>query len=172
MENNYDWTSFTVRVNIKNTTVAKVYDMWATINGMEQWFLKLCAYKKDDATWYSAFDKVEASAIFSWYWHGWPDTVVEKGKITAANSIDNLTFTFGQEGAENMQCQIKIFAEQDEIICELQQSNIPIDEKGKTYFHIGSLTGWTFYLTNLKSIVEGGIDLRNKNEAITKVITC
>lgn len=29
--------------------------------------------------------------------------------------------------------------------------------------HIGYKTGWTFYLANLKSILEGGIDLRNRN---------
>jgi hypothetical protein len=23
--------------------------------------------------------------------------------------------------------------------------------------------GWTFYLANLKSVIEGGVDLRNKN---------
>ncbi len=172
METNYDWTSFTVRVNIKNTTIEKVYAMWATISGMEQWFLRMCAYKKEETVWLGAFDKVIEGALFSWYWHGWPDTVSEKGKIIIANGIDNLQFTFGQPGAENMLCEVKIYTEQNEIICELKQSNIPVDEKGKSYFHIGSLTGFTFYLTNLKSIMEGGIDLRNKNEALKNIMTC
>lgn len=28
----------------------------------------------------------------------------------------------------------------------------------------------TFYLANLKSILEGGVDLRNKNEALKKML--
>jgi hypothetical protein len=37
-------------------------------------------------------------------------------------------------------------------------------------YHLGCKTGWTFYLANLKSLMEGGIDLRNKNEKIQRVI--
>lgn len=31
-------------------------------------------------------------------------------------------------------------------------------------------TGWTSYLANLKSVLEGGIDPRNKNEQLKAVI--
>jgi hypothetical protein len=32
------------------------------------------------------------------------------------------------------------------------------------------MEGWVFYLANLKSFPEGGIDLRNKNEKLKSVI--
>ena len=105
-----------------------------------------------------------------WRWHGWPDEVKEEGTILEANGMDRLKFTFGQVGAEHMVCTVKIYAEDEETICEISQENIPEDEKGKTYYHIGCLTGWSFYLTNLKSILEGGIDLRNKNERLKNMI--
>lgn len=35
---------------------------------------------------------------------------------------------------------------------------------------VGCGEGWVFYLANLKSILEGGIDLRNKNDAIRNVL--
>jgi hypothetical protein len=38
------------------------------------------------------------------------------------------------------------------------------------YFFIECGLGWTFYLANLKSILEGGLDLRNKNPEIQKMI--
>ena len=79
-------------------------------------------------------------------------------------------FTFGQEGAEAMTCLVKIYREEGETICEIVQDNIPDDEKGKSYYHIGCLTGWSFFLTNMKSILEGGGDLRNKNERLKKMI--
>ncbi len=172
MEVTYNWSSFTKRININNTTIEKVYKMWATIDGMEQWFLRMCAYKKTETEWYSAFENVETGAKYSWYWHGWPDDVTEKGEIIEANNIDTIKFNFGQKGAETMQCTIKIYTESETIICEITQNNIPTDENGKTHFHIGTLTGWTFYLTNLKSILEGGIDLRNKNDQLKNLLNC
>ena len=47
----------------------------------------------------------------------------------------------------------------------------PTDDKAKENWHIGCKTGWTFYMANMKSMLEGGIDLRNKNEKIQNVIT-
>ena len=66
---------------------------------------------------------------------------------------------------------MRIYDEKDEQIVELVQTDIPTDEKGKQNWHIGCKTGWTFYMANLKSMLEGGVDLRNRNEKIQNVIT-
>ena len=66
--------------------------------------------------------------------------------------------------------EVIITTEQEECKVSLRQYNIPRDEAGKTNFHIGCTEGWVFYMANLKSIMEGGIDLRNKNPGIKKVI--
>jgi hypothetical protein len=55
-------------------------------------------------------------------------------------------------------------------IVELVQENIPEDDNGKHNWHLGCKTGWTFYLANLKSLAEGGIDLRNKDENLKNMI--
>ena len=55
-------------------------------------------------------------------------------------------------------------------VLELLQDSIPDTAEGKHYWHLGCKTGWTFYLTNLKSLLEGGIDLRNKDEQIKNVL--
>ncbi len=60
--------------------------------------------------------------------------------------------------------------EQNETIVELEQQDLPLDETARVNYHLGCMTGWTFYMANLKSILEGGLDLRNKNEKIRKVI--
>jgi hypothetical protein len=57
-----------------------------------------------------------------------------------------------------------------ENIVELLQENIPTDEQGMHSWHLGCKTGSTFYLANLKSVLEGGIDLRNKSEKLQRVI--
>ncbi|HEX4852001.1 MAG TPA: SRPBCC domain-containing protein, partial [Puia sp.] len=68
------------------------------------------------------------------------------------------------------QVTISISSEQGETLVILEQDHIPTDEESKAYFHIGCTKGWVFYLTNLKSILEGGIDLRNKNLALQDMI--
>ncbi len=99
-------------------------------------------------------------------WHGWSDDTVERGTILQANGKDSLQFSFGKAG--NVSVIIK--KEQEEMVVQLVQDEIPVDEEGQVYYHIGCTKGWLFYLTNLKSILEGGIDLRNKNVELKDVI--
>jgi hypothetical protein len=37
-------------------------------------------------------------------------------------------------------------------------------------YHVGCKAGWTFYLANLKSILEGGIDMRNKKTRLKEML--
>ncbi|MEP7144459.1 MAG: hypothetical protein ABI707_16355, partial [Ferruginibacter sp.] len=138
--------------------------------GMEKWFLRICEIKNKAGLVKTSGDFIVTGDQFIWRWHGWPDDVQEKGEILEANGTDQVRFTFGQEGAEDMICTVKLYTEEGENICEIIQENIPDNEKGKTYYHIGCLTGWSFYLTNMKSILENGADLRNKNEQLKKMI--
>ena len=79
---------------------------------------------------------------------------------------DLFKFTFGEAGV----CTVRIIEENGIRIVELVQTDIPDDERGKHYWHVGCKTGWTFYLANLKSLMEGGIDLRNKDESLKNVV--
>ncbi len=56
------------------------------------------------------------------------------------------------------------------MIVELVQYEIPVDEQGQVYCHNGCTKGRLFYLTNLKSILEDGVDFRNKNAGLKYVI--
>ena len=53
---------------------------------------------------------------------------------------------------------------------EFTQSEIPIDDNSKENIRLGCAFGWTFYLLNLKSVLEGGLDLRNKDSELNGVI--
>ena len=161
----YDWSKFTCRINIK-ADAKKLYDAWATRGGMEEWFLRMSEYKKKDGTIRASYEATAAHDTYRWRWHGWPDETTEEGTILECNGKDLFRFTFGQAG----NCTITIKEEQGETIVELLQDEIPTDENGMHYWHLGCKTGWTFYLTNMKSIYEGGIDLRNKNEQLQQMI--
>ena len=53
-----------------------------------------------------------------------------------------------------------------DVIVQLTQSHIPMDDQSKKDIRLGCESGWSFFLVNLKSIYEGGVDLRNKNESL------
>lgn len=162
----FDWSRFAVRINI-NASAEKLYRCWATREGIEYWFLRRSEYKKPGGGPRAGDEAVAAGDSYQWYWHGYPDEATEEGEILDCNGKDFFRFRFGNAGL----CTVSIYKEEDEHIVELIQTEIPTDEKGKQNWYIGCKTGWTFYMANLKSMLEGGIDLRNKNEKIQNVIT-
>jgi hypothetical protein len=160
-----DWSRFTVRINVKATT-EKLYWCWATKAGIEFWFLRRSDYKKQDGSLYGNNDFVKKGDAYAWWWYGYPDEVVEQGEILEANGKDFFKFKFGKAG----NCSVKIYEEVGEHIVELLQDEIPTDERSKQNWHIGCKTGWTFYMANMKSMLEGAIDLRNKNEQLQNML--
>lgn len=163
---NFDWSRFSVRINIK-APLDKLYWCWATKEGIEYWFVRRTDYKKVDGTLYSAGDYIQKGDSYSWWWYGYADDVTESGEILECNGKDLFKFRFGNAGV----CTVRVYEEEGERIVELTQDQIPIDEKAKQDWHVGCKTGWTFYFANLKSLLEGGIDLRNKNQTIKNVLT-
>ncbi|HRD57380.1 MAG TPA: SRPBCC domain-containing protein [Ferruginibacter sp.] len=165
----YDWTQFTKSITVK-TTKEKLYHAFASRQGMEQWFLRQCEYKTGQGNFLEANECASSGIQYRWLWWGWSDDTVESGQVLQANGIDVFEFTFNANGKNNMNIKISLHAEGNEWRVSLHQYNIPIDEESKTMYHVGCGEGWTFYLTNLKSVMEGGIDLRNKDEKVKKVI--
>ncbi len=164
----YDWTKFTKRILI-DTTLEQAYFSFASRKGMESWFLRLCEYKRNDIN-LNPEELAIAGDIYKFLWHGWPDSTVENGSIILADGCKNFGFTFNGNGANSMEVFIELSEMNTGCMVALTQINIPNDIDSMAHWHLGCLEGWTFYLTNLKSILEGGIDLRNKNSAINGVI--
>jgi uncharacterized protein YndB with AHSA1/START domain len=161
----YDWSRFVLRVPIKASR-EKIYKAWTSQQGLESWFLRKAEFTKADGQTRKDTDSVQIADKYEWLWHGWPDDVVERGVILQENGSDLLKFTFGKAG--NVTVTVK--QEEGEHILELLQDEIPTDEKSQVTYHMGCTKGWLFYMTNLKSILEGGIDLRNRNMQLADVL--
>lgn len=162
---NFDWSRFVTRINI-NAPIEQLYRLWATRNGMEYWFLRMSEYKTADGVLRANDEPAEKGDTYCWRWYGWGDEITEYGTILEANGTDYFKFTFG----EGCDCSVFIKEELGYHIIELVQENIPTNENGKHSWHLGCKTGWTFYLSNMKSLVEGGVDLRNKDEQLKRMI--
>ena len=162
----YDWTRFKLRIPI-SAPVEEVYKRWNSRKGLESWFLREADFKTNEGITKQPDEPLRPGDSYIWKWHGYRDDVTEQGTILSANHKDEISFSFGKAG----NVSVKIYATRNTTMCELVQSGIPDDDHGKEFYHIGCSKGWLFYLANLKSIVEGGIDLRNRDIELQDVIS-
>lgn len=153
---NFDWTKFTLKVAIK-AKLEDIYNAWTTASEIEKWFLVDAEFSDENELVLSKTQNVLKGDKYKWIWYLYDDT--ESGTITAANGADYFQFTF----AGNCLVEINLSTEFEYTIVELTQKNIPTDEASKRNIRLGCHNGWSFYLINLKSVYEGGLDLRNKD---------
>ncbi len=158
-----DWSQFTRRITV-NAPAQKVYDAWAVPSQIERWFLRSAEYVGFDGKPKERDRGVEAGDGYLWRWHGYLDDVSEGGQVVEANGQDTFAFSFTSD------CLVTVTVKEEGGVgvVELTQSRIPDDENHGIY--VDCSYGWAFYLGNLKSVLEGGIDLRNKNVDIKNVV--
>jgi uncharacterized protein YndB with AHSA1/START domain len=161
----YNWKQFIKRITIK-APAKSIYDAWATQQGLESWFLRSAQFTKADGTLRSKNSHIEAGDKYKWLWFGYDDSVGEAREILLANGWDKIQFNF----SGGCIVTVSIMQENGETVCELIQQMPMEDLSEQQYFFIECGKGWTFYMTNLKSILEGDHDLRNKNINIQQVI--
>ena len=161
----YNWKQFTKRISIKASAKA-IYAAWTTQQGLESWFLRLAQFTKNDGGIRPKNSAIEAGDKYKWLWFGYDDSSVEEKEILTANGWDKIQFSF----SGGCIVTVSIKQESGETVCELVQ-DMPMEDAGEQQsFFIECGNSWGFYMTNLKSVLEGGLDLRNKNANLRKVV--
>ncbi len=161
---NNDWSKFTKRIAIK-ADIATLYKAWTTQSGLEHWFLSHADFKKADGTVRPADSSIEKGDTYEWHWHGYDG--VEKGTILEVNGVDKLQFLFA-----GCTVTVKLSEDRGLTLVELTQENIPLEEDVKKNLVVQCGEGWTFHMADMKSIYEGGLDLRNKDMDRKGVFNC
>lgn len=151
------WTKFKLTADF-NTDVRSIYEAWATPAGLESWFLRKAIFCAIAGRQRDEDEFIKKEDTYSWYWHGYGDETVEYGQVLENNGSDLLKFTFSGGSIVTIDIQNKYGL----TLIELTQENIPVENDPAKNLYVQCQIGWTFYLTNLKSIIEGGKDLRNK----------
>jgi len=152
-----NWTRFKV-IGDFNTGIRTLYEAWATTGGLEKWFLRRADFFTIAGRLRGPDEFIAKEDTYEWYWHGFGDENVEKGQILEANGTDFLKFSFSGGSIVS----INIYTRNGVSIVELTQVNIPEEKDPSKNLYVQCQVGWTFYLANLKAVLEGGIDLRNK----------
>lgn len=160
---NFDWTSFTKKIAVK-AKLSDIYNAWTKANELEKWFLEKVSFFDASEEPIDKSQNALENNTYEWFWYLYKDPML--GKITSANGKDHLQFTF--EGT----CLVDINLSETDgyTLVELRHHNIPTDDFSKQNIRLGCSNGWHFYLTNLKSVYEGGLDLRNKDHNLTPMI--
>ena len=151
------WSSFKLTGDY-NTDIRSLYEAWATPAGLEKWFLRKADFYAIAGRLRDPDEFIMKEDTYEWYWHGWDDSTCEKGEILEANGTDLIKFTFSGGSIVT----ISLYSRNDVSIVELTQENIPEESDPLKNLYIQCQTGWLFYMANLKSVLEGGVDLRNK----------
>ncbi|HNQ13523.1 MAG TPA: SRPBCC domain-containing protein [Bacteroidia bacterium] len=165
MNPKHNWSFFKKRIAI-NCTVKEAYDMWTQSGNLLKWFLRVAEFRDKEGKLKSGNESAVKGDQYVFMWHGWPDEVCEKNEILKANGMDFFSFQFGKAGKVDVTLSLVMGL----TVVEIHQYEIPTDEESKFNFHVGCSEGWTFYLANLKSLLEGGLDLRNKDMKISGVV--
>ena len=157
-----DWTQFTTRINVK-APPTDLLNCWTSQDAIEKWFLRKAEFTDAQGNLKARSALIAAGDTYHWEWHG--SDHIEQGEILENNGIDKIKFTFAKSIVT-----VHIKVEVGENIVDINQAQIPLDDSSRISTYVGCTSGWTFYLANLKSLMEGGIDLRNRNESLVNVV--
>lgn len=160
-----DWSSFEERVII-DAPLADIFQAWNTSKGLCTWFLRSAAFYNSAGILRSDEEAVQKGDALVWHWHGYPDEVFERRQILSTNHTNKIEFSF--TGSSKVSVEISELATLH--LLSLKQTGIANEPDPQKNLRIQCARGWLYYLMNLKSVLEGGLDLRIKSEKLQNVM--
>ena len=161
----YKWTEFTQKEYIK-APIEEVFAHWITSNNITKWFIAEATYTYADNKIRGNDEKINNGDKYKWKFH---QGLTMEGTILNIKENEYLSFTFGKkEPASKEDVIVEVFfsaENNNRTRIKLYQSNIADSEFGQVNYNLSCMAGWCFFLTNLRSILESGFDLREIGRA-------
>jgi uncharacterized protein YndB with AHSA1/START domain len=158
-EFNYDWTQFTREIFVQ-ADLPTVFQAWAKPGEITKWFIATANVTTVDNQLRSPDDIMQVGDQYHWRWH---QDLQTSGTILDVVENERLQFTFGDRtpgSDEKVIVTVTFKALDDTTSIVLKQENLPDDERSHVHWHMGCNMGWSFFMTNLKALLEHGVDLR------------
>lgn len=135
--------------------IEELYAAWLSAANLERWLIENAKFLDSDRREIDRNTIVGNGARYVWEWS---EGTVEKGEVLIADGKSSFAFTFGKG------CTVAVTLSRldGRTLVELMQTQTMTDVERKQDLYVSCSQAWTFYLTNLKSVYEGGIDLREK----------
>ena len=153
-EENFNMKCFTHAIFL-DAPVEKVYEYAATPSGIIKWFIGKAKYYYKDQNIRLGNDLVMKGDSFLWSWLN--KDLELKGIVTEALENKSFQFTFSPLYIVTLDFYPGKERTKLTLTQQYQDSAVKND-----FNYINCCTCWVFFLTNLKSVIENGIDLREK----------
>lgn len=164
MTANYDWTKFKKQIFIY-ASPETVFDAWSKPGELTRWFIAQAEYTAPDGETRSPDESIQAGDQYYWRWHQGNEI---QGEFLKVESRHTLQFTFGDKQAgsdEKIIVSVEITeVEPGTTLLELTQDNIADTLEAHHGWHLSCNLGWSFFMTNLKALLEHGVDLREYSQ--------
>lgn len=150
-EDNFNLQKFSHGIYL-DCSQSTAYDHIAKAEGFTKWFIGQADYVSGNIVRLPG-NYIQAGDSFIWKWLA--KDLELKGTILKAEKDAELTFTFGLLH----EVKIILYESNTRTHLRLEQYYIPGAEPND-FLHINCAVCWVFFLTNLKSVIEHGNDLR------------
>jgi uncharacterized protein YndB with AHSA1/START domain len=147
------WRSFVQRIDV-DASLERTFAAWATAEGLMGWMVMEASILDPDGNERGPGVAANAGDRFR---NGWHTGLVGEGVILEVESPRLIRFTM-QEGVEVEATMEPL--DDGSVMVTMTQTHDLSDEMNLT-LTLAFKEGWAFYLANLKSVLEGGKDLRN-----------
>jgi uncharacterized protein YndB with AHSA1/START domain len=151
-----DWTRFHLYVAI-DATPDRIFQAWATSSGMESFFVEMMAIRDNSGRLLALDEPAVAGCQYVWRW--------DSGALVSGEFIDvlpghELAFSFGES-----KVRVRLHPQDGACILELCQYDMEDTEQNRMHLHSNCRAAWVYFLTVLKTLLEHGIDGRDKSRA-------
>lgn len=153
----YDWSSFRTTFYY-NAHIIRVFRTFTQSAGLESFLVARSLYTTSAGKVRDDNDPPTKGDQYNWQFR---HDLELSGEIIEYIEKERFVFTFADMQVD---LQFRVFDDQTEV--ELVQSNIPLTDDGKILGHVNCLCSWTFFLTNLASVLTHDKDLRDENAAL------
>ncbi len=152
---NFNWQEFNHGIIIRGNQ-ERVFERIATAQGIASWFLGSAIYTDPEGNFREDNEKVIAGDQYTWNWLQ-KDYVV-LGEVVETDGVTTVSFSFGDPFVVTF--EVRKIPETNKVRVDLLQSYTSKNTIKGDFGYINCCVCWVFFLTNLKSVIEHGIDLR------------
>jgi uncharacterized protein YndB with AHSA1/START domain len=148
----YDWSQFHVRMYYL-APLAKVFRRFVTAAGLESFFIFKAVHTRADGGIRGAEEQVEGGDSYHWtYVHDF----AHGGRFERVETDRLVAFTFGE-----MTVTIAFRDVGGATEVDLHQTNCATEDPDRAWQHVNCRSCWIYFLTNLRSVLAGGPDVRD-----------
>lgn len=149
----YDWSQFHVRMYYL-APLTEVFRRFATADGLASFYIGKAVHTAPDGTERAPDEIVRTGDAYHWTYvhdfaHGGTFEQVEPDRLVAfsfGGPRVSITFREVADGATEV---------------DLHQTDCPVEDPGRAWMHLNCRSCWIYFMTNLRSVLAGGPDVRD-----------